>query len=279
MRERFLYLNGEIRDATQACISPYDIGLLRGYAVFDLLRTAGGRPFMLGEHLDRLRSSAADIGLRVPESDERIAEAIDRLLELNARGEATVRIVVTGGVSPDGMHCDPATPTLLIMTHDLPVLPREVYEKGARLLTHEHVRECPNAKSTNYLTLLKHQDLVASAGALDLLYHSGGTISEAATASFYLVRAGRIRAPREGVLPGTVGALVLGLSGDGTVDYGPFTTSDVFAADEAFLTSTTRGVVPIVEVDGRPIADGAVGPVTSALMRCYLDALERAQTL
>ena len=188
MRTHFIYLNGEIVSADRAAISPFDIGLLRGYAVFDLLRTVGGRPFLLAEHLERLRASAAHLGLRVPASDDEIAAAILELLRRNGHEEATVRLVLTGGVSPDGMGFDPSTPTFFILTHDLHEPPAELYETGGALLTHEHRREVPEAKTTNYVTMLKNRSRIGDEGALDLLYHDGERVFEAASASVYFVR-------------------------------------------------------------------------------------------
>jgi len=269
-----MYLNGLIVPESQAAVSPLDIGLLRGYAVFDLLRTVKLRPFLLREHLQRLRESARHLGLTVPASDDQIAEAIDELLRLNEHAEATVRIVLTGGVSPDGMAFDPSTPTFLILTHELHEPPDRIYESGAKLLTVEHCREIPEAKTTNYLTMLRHRSVVAEQGALDLLYHEAGRISEAASASFYLVRGSTILAPDRGVLWGTTGSLVLDrVKGEYEVVFQEMTLDDAFAADEAFLTSTTRGVIPIVMLDDRPIGSGAVGPVTRQLISRYREAL------
>ena len=98
------------------------------------------------------------------------------------------------------MAFDPATPTFLILTHELHEPPAEVYERGAKLLTEEHERELPLAKTTDYLTMLANRPRVAAEGALDLLYHTGGRITEAASASFYIVSDGRIVAPPSGVL-------------------------------------------------------------------------------
>ena len=153
--------------------------------------------------------------LEVPASNEEIAEAVVSLLQLNGHIEATVRFVLTGGESPDGMHFDPARPTFFIITHELFEVPARVYEVGAKLLLREHRRELPEAKTTNYLTWLRNHDEIDAAGALDVLYHADGRISEAATASFYIVREGRIHAPDEGVLYGTVGTLVLELAAVG----------------------------------------------------------------
>jgi branched-chain amino acid aminotransferase len=270
MECRYVYLDGSIVPSEEAALSPHDIGLLRGYAVFDLLRTVGGRPFLLAEHLGRLRTSASHLGLTVPASDAEIADAIVELLDLNGHEEATVRLVLTGGVSPDGMTFDPRTPTFLILTHDLHPVPDSVYESGTILLTEEHRREIPEAKTTNYLTMLRNRDRLNESRALDLLYHDAGSVSEAASASFFIVRGETIIAPSERVLWGTVADHVLREARDRfSVQASGFTVDEALQADEAFLTSTTRGVVPIVGLDDRDIGDGTVGPVTRILMEVW----------
>ena len=270
-------MNGRIVALAEASISPLDIGLLRGYAVFDLLRTVRGRPFLLAEHLRRLRSSAAHLGLAMPASDAEIASAIDELLRLNGHAEATVRLVVTGGVSSDGMAFDPATPTFLILTHELHELPASVHESGGALLTERHTRELPRAKTTNYLTMLRAKPRLAEADALDLLYHDGERVFEAASASVYFVHGHTILAPAaEDVLWGTVGSLVLELCGDSfIIEQRDVSLREALTADEVFLTSTTRGVVPIVRIDDAPVGSGAPGLVTRALMALWDEALAR----
>lgn len=276
MQTRYAYLNGSIIPLDQAAISPMDIGLLRGYAVFDLLRTFRGRPFLLAEHLRRLRSSAQYLGLDVPASDSEIADAVAELLARNGHDEATVRMVLTGGVSPDGMAFDPATPTFMILTHDLHEPPAELYETGGMLLTHEHCREVPEAKTTNYVTMLRNRPAIVAAGAVDLLYHDGQRVFEAASASVYFVKDGRIRAPQDKVLLGTMGSFVLDLAREHyPVDLCDIVLADAFSADEAFLTSTTRGVVPIVALDDSRLGDGTVGPVVRDLMARYREAVSR----
>jgi len=266
----YVYLNGSILPAREAAISPFDAGLLRGYAVFDLLQTIGGRPYMLAEHLRRFHQSAEYLGLTVPVTDEEIERTVVDLLERNGHTEATVRMVLTGGYSPDGMHFDPETPTFFIVTHELFRVPESVYTQGAKLLTVEHSREFPEAKTTNYLTWLKNHHRIEAEGAMDLLYHDGRVISEAATASVYVVKDGRILAPERGVLRGTVGTRVLELAaGRFDIVYGPVTLDDLFSAQECYLTSSVRGVVPITSVDARPIGTGEVGPVTRELMTLY----------
>lgn len=273
MNEPYVYLNGDIVPASDARLSCFDIGLLRGYAVFDLLRTIDGKPFLLAEHLTRLRASAAELSLNVPVSDDEVSAAIAELLRRNRHDEATVRMVLTGGVSRDGMTFDPREPTFFIMTHELHEPPAEVYEQGGKLVTHEHKREIPAAKTTNYLTMLQNRDKTVEAGALDLLYHDGECIYEAASASVYFVSDGTILAPKDDVLLGTIGSLVLDLAKDSyEIVFGAISIADAFAADEAFLTSTTRGIIPIVRIDDSMVGDGTPGPVTRELMDRYREA-------
>lgn len=273
-----VYLNGSIMPAEKAAISPFDVGLLRGYAVFDLLQTIDGRPFMLAEHLRRFRNSAEILGLDVPLTDEEIAGVVEELLALNGHEEATVRMVLTGGASPDGMHYDPAAPTFFIVTHELFDVPESVYSVGAKLLSVEHRREFPEAKTTNYLTWLRNHPRIEDEDAMDLLYHDRGVISEAATASFYVVQDGKILAPKDGVLWGTVGTYVLELAReDFEVVYCDVTLDEALNADECFLTSSVRGVVPVCLIDEQPIGGGTVGPVTRKLMALFRDSVYGGQ--
>ena len=185
----------------------------------------------------------------MPETDERIGAIIDELLERNAHAEeATVRLVLTGGVSSDGMEFDPATPTFLILTHDMHEPPTSVYERAPGSC-YTSIAGGAGGQDHDYLTMLRHRESTAEAGAIDLLYHDGGRVFEAASASVYFVRDGRILAPADSVLWGTVGSLVLELMGkDYEVVTGDVTIEDALGAEEAFLTSTTRGVLPIVRL-------------------------------
>ncbi len=266
-RPGHIYLNGRIMPASEAAISPFDIGLHRGYAVFDLLQTAGGKPFQLTEHLTRFRASAAQLDLRVPLSDQEMTDVILELIELNGFAESVVKFILTGGESADGMHFDPEAPTFLITVQELFEVPEHFYRDGAALLAVEHRREVPEAKTTNYITWLRNHHRIEQEGAIDVLYHADGYVSEAATASFYVIRDGRIHAPAEGVLRGTVGTMVLErAAAEFEIVRGPISLEEAFDADEAYITSSVRGVVPIVSIDEHRIGDGTVGPVVSRLM-------------
>ncbi len=273
----FVYLNGEILPAERAAISPFDVGLLRGYAVFDLLQTIGGKPYMLDEHLVRFRSSAEQLHLSVPASDDDIAAAIEELLALNAHAEATVRLVLTGGHSPDGMHFDPTrrpssssrtscstcrrTTTRRARNSSLASIAASSLRRRRRTTSPGCIRIRRSRKPEPWTCCTTPKDIV----------------SEAATASFYIVKDGCVIAPREGVLWGTVGSRVLELAAEHReVIRRDIRIDEAFDADEAFLTSSVRGVVPITRLDERAIGDGRVGPVTRELMELYRLSAERA---
>ena len=195
----------------EAAISPLDIGLLRGYAVFDLLRTVDGRPFLLDEHLDRLRFSAATLGLEVPATDPEIAADHRGAARAQRarRGDGAAR--AHGGRLARRHGFDPATPTFLILTHELHELPDDVYESGAGLRTHRAHAELPEAKTTRLPHDAAQRDTTVESGALDLLYHDGQCVSEAASASVYFVRDGRSSHPRRASVGARSAAHVLRL--------------------------------------------------------------------
>jgi branched-chain amino acid aminotransferase len=171
------------------------------------------------------------------------------------------------------LEFDPETPTFAILTHELHEPPASVYENGVKLLTRQHCREIPEAKTTNYLTMLVNRPIAVAENAFDLLYLDGEKITEAASASFYIVKDGAIHAPSTKVLWGTVGSYVLDLvRGRHEVVLRDILLAEALDADEAYLTSTTRGVVPVVRLDEQMIGDGAPGPVTRELIRRFLEA-------
>src|SRR3990167_1224118 len=143
----YCYFNGKIIPESQAHISINDLGVLRGFGIFDLLRTYHGKPFLLDEHLERLENSAAIVGLKVPISRSEIKKIIQQLIEKNGIPEVTIRLVLTGGGSLDGMSCNFDAPTFFIVVHKAPQYPAEIYEKGIKVITHDYLRNSPLAKT------------------------------------------------------------------------------------------------------------------------------------
>lgn len=267
MKNLICYLNGKYVPLSQAQISILDIGLLRGLSIFDFLRCYNGRLFLPDFHFQRFHNSAKAVGLKIPLSDEAIKKIILQLLAKNKLKEATAKIFLTGGESPDGLSFNLKTPTFFIIVSPAPAYPKSLFEKGAKLITHNHQREKAVAKTSNYLTLLSLKKQKEKSGALEILYTSNGLILEGATSNFFLIKNKVLITAKNNVLLGTRRRLILQLAKNKfKVEERPVKISELKNCDEAFICSTTRNIVPIVKIDNLKIGNGRVGPVTKELM-------------
>lgn len=276
MKTTYCYLNGKILPLNQAKINICDIGLLRGFSIFDFLRCYNGRPFLFDFHLQRFKNSAKIMGLKIPLSDETIKTIILKLLTKNKLSEATVKIFLTGGYTPDGFDFNPKTPTLFIIVSPAPHYPKSLFEQGAKLITFNHQREKATAKTGNYLTLMSLQNKKQQAKALEILYTNNGLVLEGATSNFFIIKNNNLITAKDNILLGTRRRLILQLAKNKfKVQQRPLKISELKTADEAFICSTTRNIVPIVKIDELKIGNGQVGPKTKKLMDLIREKINR----
>ncbi len=271
----YSFINNEIVPVSGATIQVSDLALHRGYGIFDFFKISDGHVYFLDDYLDRFWNSANLMRLPVPLERKQIVQAIDSLIEKNNVKDSGIKLILTGGYSPDGYQI--ANPNL-IMTHHSLVLPApEVVDKGVRIVTHDYVREFANAKTINYTMGIWLIEKIRQANAVDVLYQKDGLVSEFPRCNFFIVRKDNtVVTPRHNVLHGITRKNVLRLAAEHyRVEEGDVSLSDVFDAKEAFLTSTTKRIVPIVEVDDRIIGTGKPGEVSLTLLD-KLIALERA---
>jgi branched-chain amino acid aminotransferase len=280
---RVVAIDGAILTPEQAKVSVYDRGFLYGDAVFEVLRTYGGRPFALGEHLARLRRSAGRVFIAMPVDDATLGREVEAAIAA-ARGdgssESYVRIVVTRGSGPLSLDPDTATHPLRVILVE-PVVPpaRAAYLHGiavASIPTRRVVDDtaAAGAKVTNYLSSLLALREAKSRGAQEaLVVDARGHVVEGASSNVFVVKGGGLATPPEsaGILAGITRAHVLGAARDLGIpvverDLMP---DDVYAADEVFITSSIRELVPVARVDDRTIGTGAPGPVSRALHRRF----------
>src|SRR3989344_3809411 len=186
--KKYCYINGKITAEEKASVSIKDLGLLRGYGVFDFLRTYNGRPFFLRAHLNRLQNSAKLIGLKIPISKTEISKIINRLLKINKLNEATIKIIVTGGISKDGLTYDRNFSTIIIITKEITPYQSEIYKKGIKLITYDFQRNNAGAKTTDYITMLKLQDKKKKSNASEILYIHKGFVLEGATSNIFIFK-------------------------------------------------------------------------------------------
>ncbi len=265
----FCYINGKIIPTEKAHISVMDLGLLRGYGVFDYLRTYNGVPFLLHEHYSRLTHSAKTLSLKISLPEKQLNEIVLKLYK-KVGTDIGARIVVTGGISQDGTKRIKNNETIFIVATPVHIYPKSVYEHGAKLITHSYIRPLAEIKSLNYITMIMNEEKKQKAKALDILYEQNGVITEGTTFNFFIFKNNTLITPKDTILLGTRRNLILKLAKKYfVVKEQKVTLSDVKTATEAFITSTTREILPIVKINNQTIGNGLVGKNTKLLMELY----------
>ena len=265
------YVNGRLVPADQAVLPLNDLGILRGYGVFDYLRTYGRVPFRLREHLLRLESSARQIGLALPWDLEELAEIVfETYAANNHMPDAGIRIVVTGGPSDNAMT-PKGQSSLIVMINPVSPYEEAKYRSGCSAITTHIPRILPTVKSTNYIGAIMAMQEADRVDAIEAIYRDDqDRLTEGTRSNLFMVKEGVLVTPATGVLPGiTRAAIIEAAAGEFTVAERDVAYADVLAADEVFLTSTTKEVLPIVHVDEHPIGDGTPGPITTRILALF----------
>jgi branched-chain amino acid aminotransferase len=276
-----VYIHGKVCLPEEARISVFDRGFLYGDSVYETIGTMRGKLFALPEHLDRLERSAGRIGLRLPPR-EVIGKAIEETVAAAGNPESRVRVVVTRGAG--ALDLDPASvddPQLVIYVQPLHGPTPQMYDQGVAVEIVSVTRNLPGAidpaiKSGNYLNnLLALGEARRRSGAHEaILCAASGSVAEGSTSNVFTVVKGQLRTPAlsVGILDGITRAKVLELCrghGIASAEVDFMDPQELRQADEAFITSAARGVLPVTRVDGRPLGDGRPGPVTRRLMALY----------
>lgn len=272
------YRDGEWVHPEQATISIHDIAVLRGYSAFEALRTYDRRPFHLSEHLERLYRSAALIDLEIPHTREEIAGVVQESIARNPYRHASVRMLVTGGESEDGIMAT-GRPKLLVMISPLGERDQARFARGYYLITSRLQREAPEAKTSNYTSAVRALKEAARRGADDALFvNEQGHVQEATRSNFFLFRGDTLVTPREEVLIGITRNVVLELArGRFQIEERPILLEELTRADEAFVTSSSKEIIPVVRVDETTIGNGRPGPRTTELEERFIAMIERGE--
>ncbi len=271
-------VNGRITSDRDAVISVFDHGFLYGEGIYETMRTYHGRLFLYDRHMRRLRNSARMIALDVPFSDDQLAAQIrDTMAAARLPGEAYVRVLVTRGIG-DLTYDPQATPTPSVITIVKPHVDPEdaVYQAGVRVVICDIVRNHPGSvnpmiKSNNLMnSALAMQEALRRGGFEGIMRNYQGELTECTTSNLFIVKDGAAITPplSAGLLPGITREFLFDVGKEVGVPVREqsLRDEDLFSADEAFLTGTTRELVPIVTVDDRTIGSGKPGPVTQKLL-------------
>jgi len=267
---KYCYFNGEIIPLEKAVVQIDDIGILRGYGVFDFLRTYNGKPFLLKEHLKRLENSAKALALSLPLTHKKIETLIEDLLKKNEVQDAQVRILLTGGKTVHGMGYDIEKPTFAILIEPLALLPATLYREGAKLITDMHMRHVYSAKTTNYINAIALAGDRKKKDAVEILYCFDDNILECSTSNFFIIKGKKLITPKENVLLGTTRNFLLKfLAKEFEIEERTIKVAELKEADEAFLTATNKEILPIVKIDTLQIGTGKVGKNTKKIMELF----------
>jgi branched-chain amino acid aminotransferase len=273
-----VWIDGAPVDAEQAKVPVFDRGFLYGDSIYEVFRVFGGKPFLQTEHLERLEHSAAGLQMTIPPRAE-IERAIAETLRAAGEPEAYVRIVITRGAGEIGL--DPSladAPRLIVIARKVSGPPPEAYRDGVAVAIVGRSRAFdPEVKSGNYLVSVMAVAEARRRGAYEAILTDGvGRITEGGSSNFFVAAGGRLETPplSAGILEGITRRAVIALcrANGIPVDEKPLWPVDLKSAEEAFLTSSVRGVVPIARVDGQPIA---VGPLVERVIELY-DAKTRS---
>jgi branched-chain amino acid aminotransferase len=280
-----VYIDGKVCLPEQAKISVFDRGFLYGDSVYETIGTAYGRLFATRDHLVRLERSAQRIGLRSPPREE-IAEAIRQTVAAADNAESRVRVILTRGAGR--LDLDPAAvddTQLVVIVFPLGPPTPEMYSKGVGVSIVSVTRNSPQAidpavKSGNYLNnVMALGEARRRFGAYEaILCAADGSIAEGASSNVFLVSGGQVRTPGldVGILDGITRSKVVDLCHDHDIPLHEtrILPAELRAADEVFITSATRAVLPVTLVDDQPVGNGLPGPVTQRLIALF-DQLAR----
>ncbi|MBL9106231.1 MAG: aminotransferase class IV [Myxococcales bacterium] len=278
----YLSTAGRPLEPGEATVSVFDRGFLYGDSVYETLRTAGGHPIEMTRHLDRLRRSAAGIGLVIPFSDQELRDAARVTHEAAGNADSYIRIIVTRGTGP--IMLDPrlsSSPLLVVLVQELSLPNPALYDTGLRVrivdITKISARALdPALKTGNYLNSIQALRQAADGAAEDaILCNPQGHVAEGASSNVFMVQGGELLTPSlaTGLLEGITRAIVLALARELglAVREATILPDELRAADEVFLTSSIRGPMPVTTLDGAPVGAGGVGPVTRRVMRRYAE--------
>jgi len=264
------FKNGDYKHLKDVAIKPDDIGILRGYGIFEFFRTYNGKFFRFNQHMDRLFNSGDVMNINIPYNREEIKEIAQQVKERNDMENCSIRVLITGGRTTGHAHYDPDNPTFMVLCEEPQFLPEDYYQKGVELKTLEHQRILPEVKYTNYILPISKQKELEEEDKFDFLYTYQGKVLESVTSSFVLVKDNKLITASEGILKGTTREFVLELMKDECdIIRREIDVEELKEADEAFLIATNKEVLPVVKVDDIIIGGGEVGKITKKTLRLF----------
>ncbi len=268
----YIYLNGAIVPAEKAMLHVTDLALLRGFGIFDFLQNINGIPLFIDDYLDRFEKSARLMQLEFPEKNRAVLiQNIKALIAKNGFRHSGLRLCLTGGYSEDVFT--PTTPNFIILEQEIKEnTGYQGFINGEKLILHEYVRDVYEVKTTNYVVPILLQARWKAEGAVDVLYHKDGLVSESSRSNFFIVdKNDTLITPNDQILEGITRKKIIELAQQNNLRLAirAVTLAETLEAKETFITSSTKGVLPIIKLDNHTIVDGKVGEMSKFLMQKF----------
>lgn len=281
-----VYLNGEWLPREEARVSVFDRGFLFADGVYEVIPVYRGRPFHLAAHLKRLNYSLVAIGLENPLEEIKWLEAVEKLIAENGAGDMSIYLQVSRGVSSlprDHAFPEDFTPTVFMATQPLAALTDDPGKTGIKAILKDDIRwaRC-DIKSVSLLGNVMLRQAAVAGGAQEALLMRDGSVTEGAASNVFIVQSGEILTPPEGpgILSGITRNIVLSLAREASISLRetciPVTL--LKQVDEVWISSSTKGVAPVTQIDDRPVGDGRPGPIWRQIQGLYIAAVEKTGT-
>jgi len=261
------YLNNRFLNFGEAVLHISDLGLQRGYSIFDYFLEMEGRIPFFDDYLDRFYASADLLHMKVPLCRKDLKEKIGELLQQNKLGTSGIKLLLTGGYSED--LYSPSTPNFMIL--NLPVFHQPGdFGEGVKLILLDFQRHIPEVKTTFYLPSIVLFPELRETGAVEVLYHHNGLISETTRANIFLIKNNSLITPFPGVLRGITRKHVLSVAKDLlAVEEREVRLEELRDSQEVFITGTSKHVAPVIEIEGKMIGNGKPGGWTRVISEAY----------
>ena len=275
---RIVYVNGEFVDESEARVSIFDRGYVFGDGVYEVVPVIGGRMIDKAPFLERLAYSLDQISIDWPCSRDEYLAFHEELIARNNIEEGIVYSQVTRGVAErDFSFPKDVKPAVMAFTQQKNLLANPMAETGVKVITVEDIRwRNRNIKSIALLGQVLAKQQAAEQGAYEAWMVEDDTVTEGSSSTAYIVKDGKVitRPLSRDILPGIRRKVLMRLAAEHQIqiEERPFSVAEALAADEAFMSSASIFVMPIVEIDGQKVADGLPGPISRRMREIYVNA-------
>lgn len=267
------FCKGDFCDASQIAVPVDSIGMNRGYAAFDFMKIVNKKPFYLDRHLNRFARTMSLLRIEIPYSANELTEIIESIVKKNSASNYGLKFFA---VPLEISNSDTFLSDLFIVPVDLPVYQPEMFEKGSALITKEYARFLPEAKSTNYLPSILWENELKKYDAIEILYYSNNQVLEASKCNIFIVKNSQVFTPSLHVLKGITRSITIDILREKQIPFSEkeISKDELDEADEVFITSTTKGIAPVVRIDEKTVNNGEVGAISKTLIEDYQKLIE-----